>query len=143
MTSLDADQMKKVMLEGAAPEDVVTPIVAKVEPLAAAGIPYTDLNDDQKAQLEKLIDIYVSRNRPELAEADWKKIRDAGINNVRFAWSGSAEKGAPHYYRAQGPTFIMEWVNVQNGANHPHSVWRDFDNDFGADLLRQHLAEEH
>jgi hypothetical protein len=143
LTSLNADQMKKAVIEGAAPEDVLTPIVAKVEPLADAGILYTELNDDQKVQLVKLIDIYVSRNRPELAEADWKKIRDAGINNVRFAWAGSAEKGAPHYYRAQGPTFIMEWVNVQNGANHPHSVWRDFDNDFGADLLRKHLAEEH
>ncbi|MEZ5325296.1 MAG: DUF3500 domain-containing protein [Verrucomicrobiales bacterium] len=141
--SLNPEQMKQAVIEAEAPNDVLTPIVPKVEPLANTGILYTDLNDEQKLQLEKVIDIYVSRIRPELAESDWKKIRDAGINNVRFAWAGPGEIGAPHYYRVQGPTFVMEWANVQNGANHPHSVWRDFDNDFGADLLRKHLAEEH
>jgi len=53
------------------------------------------------------------------------------------------EVGAPHYYRVQGPTFLVEWANTQNGANHPHAVWRDFNGDFGADILAKHLAEEH
>jgi hypothetical protein len=44
-----------------------------------------------------------------------------------------------HYYRVQGPTFLIEFLNQQNNANHVHSAWRDFDGDFGADLLRLHL----
>ena len=41
-------------------------------------------------------------------------------------------------YGTQGPTFLVEYDNVQNDANHIHSVWRDFDGDFGRDLLREH-----
>ena len=41
----------------------------------------------------------------------------------------------------QGPTFLIEYDNVQNNANHVHSVWRDFTNDFGEDLLAAHLTQ--
>ena len=54
---------------------------------------------------------------------------------------GGIEKGAPHYYRVQGPTFLIEYDCVQNGANHIHAVWRDFDGDFGVDLLEQHYKK--
>jgi TonB family protein len=47
-------------------------------------------------------------------------------------------KGDPHYYRIQGPTFLVEYDDTQNNANHIHSVWRDFNGDFGEDLLREH-----
>ena len=30
--------------------------------------------------------------------------------------------------------------NAQNDGNHVHAVWRDFNGDFGRDLLREHLA---
>jgi hypothetical protein len=32
---------------------------------------------------------------------------------------------------------------VQNEANHVHSVWRDFDGDFGRDILGEHYKAEH
>jgi hypothetical protein len=35
---------------------------------------------------------------------------------------------------------LIEYDNTQNGANHIHSVWRDPQDDFGVDLLRQHYA---
>ena len=54
--------------------------------------------------------------------------------------AGEAERGKKHYYRVQGPTFLIEYDNTQNDANHIHSVWRDFNGDFGRDLLREHLA---
>ena len=47
-----------------------------------------------------------------------------GADDMRFAWAGPAEVGAPHYYRIQGPTFVIEYNNTQNNANHVHSVWR-------------------
>lgn len=143
LLALNERQQQKAIIADEAPGDILTEVISKVGPLEDKGIQFTELNGKQQKQLETLIDVYVSRNRPQLAKADWKKIRNAGLNNVRFAWAGASEKGAPHYYRVQGPTFVMEWANVQNGANHPHCVWRDFGSDFGADLMRKHLKEEH
>ena len=66
---------------------------------------------------------------------------DAGIEKVRFAWAGGLERGQPHYYRIQGPTFLVEYDNTQNNANHVHSVWRDLQNDFGEDVLKNHYDQ--
>ena len=43
----------------------------------------------------------------------------------------------------QGPTFVFEYDNVQNEANHVHLVWRLAGRDFGADWLAAHHAAEH
>ena len=69
-------------------------------------------------------------------------MREAAPEDVRFAWMGATEPGpgSAHYYRVQGPTFLIEYDNTQGGANHQHTVWRDFDGDFGADLLAEHYA---
>ena len=65
-------------------------------------------------------------------------VRNAGLDNIKFAWMGGAVKGEPHYYRIQGPSFLIEYDNTQGNANHVHSVWRDFKGDFGRDLLTEH-----
>jgi hypothetical protein len=88
-----------------------------------------------------LVKVYVNRLRGDLADMDLRKIEKAGWEKVYFAWAGGVEKGEPHYYRVQGPTFLIEYDNTQNDANHIHAVWRDFDNDFGEDLLRKHYQE--
>ena len=67
------------------------------------------------------------------------KLKKAGLEKIGFAWAGPLEKGQKHYYRVQGPTFLIELDNTQNDGNHIHSVWRDFDGDFGRDLLREHV----
>ena len=59
----------------------------------------------------------------------------------RLAWLGGIDRGQPHYYRIQGPTFLVEYDNTQNNANHIHTVWRDSANDFGEDLLKQHYEK--
>jgi len=143
LNSLNDDQKKAAIIGDKAPRDILTSAERKVTPLEDKGVAYGDLNSDQKKQLQKLIDEYVTRHRPDVAADDWGKIKDAGLNTIKFAWSGAMEVGAPHYYRVQGPTFLVEWANTQNGANHPHAVWRDFNGDFGADILAKHLAEEH
>ena len=38
----------------------------------------------------------------------------------------------------QGPLFLIEYDASQNDGNHIHTVWRDFNGDFGRDLLREH-----
>ena len=63
------------------------------------------------------------------------RVNAAGIENVRFGWAGSVEPRRPHYYRLQGPTFLLEFDNSRNGGTHIHSVWRDFAEDFGQHLV--------
>jgi hypothetical protein len=77
-----------------------------------------------------------------MASDQMRRIRGAGLDGVRFLWIGSAEQGRPHYYRLHGPTFVIEYDNTQDGANHVHTVWRDLERDFGADLLREHLGSD-
>ncbi len=69
------------------------------------------------------------------------RIEAAGLDRLHFAWAGPMERGQGHYYRIHGPTVLIEYDNVQGGANHVHAVWRDPENDFGDDLLRRHYEE--
>jgi hypothetical protein len=62
---------------------------------------------------------------------------------VHFAWAGSDRPREGHYYRLQTPTFIVEYDNTQDGANHIHAVWRDPTRDFGIDPLRRHRRGAH
>jgi hypothetical protein len=91
-------------------------------------------------QLKTLVAEYVQNLSPDLAAARLKRIQDADFTKVTFLWNGALPSGA-HYYRIQGPTFMIEYLNAQNGANHVHSVWRDFNGDFGDDVLALHLKE--
>ena len=98
----------------------------------------------RKITLEK--DIFKLRRRLEELQLEldaaerMEKLKKAGLDAIAFAWAGETEKGKKHYYRLQGPTFLVEYDNTQNDGNHIHSVWRDFNGDFGRDLLREHLA---
>ena len=139
--SLDENQRKLGLLATEAPKDIITAASRKVKPLEPAGLPTTQLNPEQRELLKKLIQEYIYRHRPEVAEADRKKIEAAGWQNITFAWAGSLEPGQGHYYRIQGPTFLLEYDNTQNNANHIHTVWRDFENDFGEDTLRKHYEQ--
>jgi len=67
-----------------------------------------------------------------------EKIIKEDLNSMSFGWAGGTGPRDPHYYRVQGKTFLIEFDNTQNSANHIHSVWRDFNGDFGEDLLKQH-----
>jgi hypothetical protein len=43
----------------------------------------------------------------------------------------------------QTPSFLIEFDDTQDNANHIHSVWRDFNGDFGGDLLNSHYEISH
>lgn len=81
-----------------------------------------------------------STYRPELV-AQYREGVD--VKALRFAWLGSIEPGKPHYYRIQGGDFVFEYDNVQDDANHIHTVWRDREADFGEDLLAKHYRDAH
>ena len=136
--SLNAQQAVLAILPGEAPNDIITGNAREVTALEEVGIRYDALTEEQREMLHRLIEEIASVQPEAIAEARMAKIREQGLENLRFAWIGGTERGAAHYYRIQGPGFLIEYDNTQNDANHIHLVWRDFSGDFGTDLLRQH-----
>ncbi len=139
--SLDDDQRKVAVVSEEAPKDILSAALRTATPLEPAGLSAGKLNGEQVAQLMNIMTVYAERQRPELADQDLAKALRAGVDKIHFAWAGGTDPGQPHYYRIQGPTFLIEYDNTQNDANHVHSVWRDFTNDFGDDLLKRHYEQ--
>jgi len=143
LNSLDAEQKQKAVFRQQAYGDIVTGNAEVVSPLDQVGIAAAALDGAQMEVLMRLIDEYVSALTPEIARQRTEAVRNSGLNRIHFGWAGSLEPGFPHYYRIQGAAFLVEYDNVQNSANHIHTVWRDFDGDFGRDLLREHYRKAH
>ncbi len=139
LMSLDTAQRGKAVVAAAAPNDIATMNTLDINPLTPAGISAAELTANQRELLMKIIDAYTSTMASDVAADRLARLKSAGMEKITFAWAGEAGRGKRHYYRVQGPTFLIELDNTQNDANHIHSVWRDFAGDFGRDLLREHL----
>jgi hypothetical protein len=120
--------------------EIVTRNDPAVGALAPQGVTAAEMPAAQQRQLRALVALYAGRMAPAVARRQLDRIERAGFGRVRFAWAGAAEPGRQHYYRIHGPTVLIEYDNSQNGGNHVHTVWRDLENDFGRDLLRDHYA---
>jgi hypothetical protein len=144
LLSLDAGQRAVAVVDEVAPRDIITgnALEAAIDG-DPAGLAAGDMTGPQQAMLRVLIGEYTGRTASNIESATWRDIEQAGFENVRFAWAGTDVPGEGHYYRVEGPTFLIEYDNTQNGNNHVHSVFRDFRNDFGGDTLRAHYAEYH
>jgi hypothetical protein len=145
LNSLDQQQLSKAIIDTAAYKDILTFDIRSADINSKLGLKYTDMNQSQQALLLNLIKVYVNRYTHLFAESMLKDIQAAGLDNILFAWAGKTENqvGKPTYYRVQGPTFIIEYDNTQNNANHIHSVIRDLKNDFGGDVLLNHYKQDH
>ncbi len=91
----------------------------------------------------ELLATYAHNLRHELAEAELQRVREAGVDDLYFAWGGPLEAGEAHYWRLHGPITLIEFDNTQNEANHIHSVWHDLTRNFGRDLLKEHYEHGH
>ena len=140
--SLDDEQRKAAVILTEAPKEIFND-PKRPNPTKPEGLAASRMTAEQQATLVKLIKTYLFRCRPDVAAEEYAKIEKAGIGNVHFAWAGGFERGEPHYYRVQNTAFVLEYDNTQNNANHVHSIWRDFGNDFGGDLLKRHVGEAH
>lgn len=141
--SLNAEQQQAVLIATKAPGDVITGNDRQVKLAAPAGVSYAQMNADQQTRLRALVELYAGRLRGEIAQAELQKIAAQGWDNLHFAWAGSLEPNQPHYYRIQGPRFVIEYDNTQNNSNHIHTTWRDLTGDFGRDLLKEHYEQSH
>ncbi|MEO6719967.1 MAG: DUF3500 domain-containing protein [Ferruginibacter sp.] len=145
LNSLSEEQLKKTMIAGAAPGEIITTNSRKAMISEPQGILYSELNDAQQKDFLQLLSIYIHRYTSAFAMDMMHEIEAAGLHNLRFAWAGAKQPGPgnPHYYRIQGPTIIIEYDNTQNNANHVHTVVRDLMHDFGGDELLEHYKHGH
>lgn len=141
--ALDDGQKKVAVVSETAYKDILTAAERKASLTGQpSGLPASKLNDKQFAKLAALVEEYANNMPPAMAAARMAAFKKAG-RNMHFAWAGATTKGGPHYYRVQAPTFLIEYDDTQNNANHIHSVWRDYNGDFGLDLLAMHYKQSH
>jgi hypothetical protein len=171
LASLDAEQARRAIIHDVAPPDFVTRVVPRLgeeerpeeyelgfdhyrisehdrEKLkyvrsAPRGLPGAEMTGAQLDGLTALVECYVRRMPDDVAAQELERLRQAGIERIFFAWAGQPERGQPHYYRLQGPDFLVEFDNTQASGNHIHTVVRSPSNDFGDDLLGRHYREHH
>jgi hypothetical protein len=144
LVGLEADRRAVAQISETAPRDLLTEWRPRVEPgILPVGLAYEAMGGEDRERLIHLIRHYVERAADAVAANEWARIERAGLEPITFAWAGPDQPGRGHYYAIQGPTFMIEYDNTQNEANHIHSVWRDFTNDWGEDLLAAHYAAAH
>lgn len=143
MKSLNPAQLQKAQFRERAFREIVTRSDRQAALQKSEGIAFTELNEMQQALLMQLVEEYAATMPEEIAQLRLQKIRNNKPESLFFGWAGERAKGEAHYYRIQGPEFIIEYANTQNDANHVHTVWREYDGDFGRDLLKEHLHHHH
>ena len=138
VTSLTQEQKLKAIFKLVPFLDIVTKNSHKVVPFDTVGIIAKDLTLEQRHILNQLIVTYLFNMPTKIAKLRMKRIVSEDFNEISFGWAGSTKVGEPHYYRIQGKSFLIELDNTQHDANHVHTVWRDFNGDYGIDLLKEH-----
>jgi hypothetical protein len=138
LQSLDEAQRASAVIDPKAPSDILTANAREAAVQSNRGLAYAQLSAAQRQLLLQLVEAHAGAQQDAVARDRLARLRTAGLDAITFAWMGGLEKGQGHYYRVQGPTFLIEFDNTQNRANHIHMVWRDFRGDFGRDLLADH-----
>ena len=140
---LTPQQLEIATIYPVTPTDIITRSSSHVELKVQLGLKASQMSSEQKDILMQLIKLYIDKKPKALANQALSKLKLDGIDNIYFAWAGFAFHDQPHYYRIHTPSFLIEYDNIQDMANHVHSFWRDIENDFGEDLLKQHYLTHH
>lgn len=135
VNSLSDEQAKTAIIDATAPKEIRAAGEAQPPTDAAVGIRFGDLEESQQKLMKQLVHSYLAKLPEDVAKESLDAIVAAGPGDVRFAWAGAKKPGIGHYYRIQGSTFLIEFVNTQpdpsgNPANHIHCVWRNMKGDF-------------
>jgi len=141
IADLNTAQRAKAIIMAEAPREIFN--VPGRNETESQGISWPELSASQQKLLLDLVHEYTVQFRPDVAAQDLQKLEAAGFETLHFAWAGSIDRGQAHYFRVQSGSFVLEYDNFQNDANHVHSAWRDFDREFGTDLLGAHHQVAH
>ncbi len=143
MASLDAGQRSKAIIHDKAPWDIIAYNSSKQAVHNDEGLACSQLSGTQKEIMMALITEYITQTDPEIAQRRLEQVKQTGLDDFYLVWAGGLDRSRDHYYRIHGGNFIVEFDNVQDGANHIHSVWRDVENDFAQNVLQQHRLMYH
>jgi len=124
------EQQKLCWVSKEAPGEVPGPNVPQPVVNDPVGLPVSKMSDDQKKLVQELLGEYLKNLPSDVEDERRNALNTAGIDKVFFAWYGKPDLHEPHHYRVQGPTFVIEYNNTQNNANHVHSMWRNLAGDF-------------
>lgn len=142
--SMTDDQRRIAIVDPVAPADILTRTYRVTDPtMTPQGVSFNRLDDVQRQRIVKLIRHYVFRASDVAAQNYWNHVEKSGWDSIYFAWAGPLERWQGHYYNIRHDRFVIEYDNTQNGANHIHSVLRDYAHDFGEDLLAAHYRNAH
>lgn len=101
------------------------PVIAEAE-----GLKYSEMTREQQGLMRDLLAEYLKAAPVTVVKRRMQAITASGMDDITFAWWGGSELNQPHHYVVQGKTFVIEYNNTQNKANHVHSFWRNLAGDF-------------
>jgi len=114
----------------------------KFEKERPRGIAASDMSDNQAELFWSLVASHLNRMPGEIADKQMDRLRSDGADRIFFCWAGGTRRGTSHYYRMQSQHLLFEFDNAIDNGNHIHSMWRDYRNDFGNELLLDHYERE-
>ena len=140
--ALDETSRQRALIYPLAPSDILSRASVRAEIDGVKGMPSTEMTKTQGNLLNRLISTYVGRMPGDVAKKCKHRFKNEE-KSITFGWAGSIHERQPHYYRIHSKSFLIEYDNTQNEANHIHTVWRDLENDFGLDPLKSHYEQAH
>ena len=149
--SLDEEQKSIATLEvKKSPVDINAEAWKDNLVLNYAGIGAQQMSSGQRDQLVGLIELFVRNIRDEHARVRMEEVFEH-LDDTYFAWIGGSSDEAVFYFRIHSPVILIEFDHQRPVGNigltpgvptrqHVHVVVRTPNgNDYGKDLLRQHL----
>lgn len=130
----NAEQAKTMHISPQAPNDIRSRGTKQPETTPPVGLPVARMSKAQKKLMSRLLAEYLKNMPADVERERRSKIDKAGVEKIHIAWWGDKRPNKRHAYRVQGPTFLIEYNNTQNDANHLHTVWRDMSGDFNLPL---------
>ena len=140
--SLSSKQLNRALVSSQTYGEILTLNQSTVKFFLNNGILYKQLDGNQKKLLNEIIYLHLDRMEKDVSQKARNQLKSENWNDITFSWAGKMKKLTPHYYRIQGKSFLIEYDNSQNNANHIHVVWREFKGDFGRDLIGAHYYNE-
>ena len=153
MRSLSDIQQKMAQIEGKKRENMKSGAFQDNLILDYQGLIASKLSPEHQQALLHLIEQYVGKMKKEHALVKMDEVR-RHMADTWFAWAGKTDENAVFYYRIHSPVVLIEFdhqgpigINSKDKRptrNHIHTMIRTPNgNDYGKDLLRQHLEKHH
>lgn len=152
MQSLNEEQQKKASLSvNKTGNDVQAEAFGDNAIVDYEGLPVSEMTEDQKAAFLNLTSLYINNMKEGHSSIKMEEIK-GHLNETFFAWIGTTDEAAVFYYRIHSPVVLIEFdhqlpLMVKTNENKPwrnhiHTMVRTPNgNDYGKDLLQQHLKK--